>query len=142
MGALKKPGKPDRKQAAHYPGLLTRNLTTVQAYQMRLALQEIYLLADPQLARRKLRARCRWVHWIAGNHLRPFFAALCKYADMITRHLNGIRSHWVRSTTNAFEGLNRVFSAVQRQARGCRSTENLITLRPFPAGKLDLPVPH
>ncbi len=54
-----------------------------------LAVQEIYLLADAHVARRKLRAWCRWVHWIAGKHLRPFFAAMRQCAAMITRHLDG-----------------------------------------------------
>jgi len=49
--------------------------------------------------------------------------------------------HWVHGTTDAFmEGLNSVFSAVKRKARGFRSNENLITMLYFTAGKLDLPV--
>ena len=64
-----------------------------------------------------------------------------KCADMITRHLDGILGHWIRGTTNAFlEGLNSVFSAVKRKARGFRSSDNLITMLYFTAGKLDLPV--
>ena len=48
-----------------------------------------------------------------------------------------------RGTTNAFlEGLNSVFSAVKRKARGFRSTENLITMLYFTAGRLDLPATH
>jgi hypothetical protein len=54
-----------------------------------------------------------------------------------------ILGHWVRGTTNAFlAGLNSVFSAVKRKARGFRSTDNLITMLYFTAGKLDLPVTH
>jgi hypothetical protein len=34
----------------------------------------------------------------------------------------------VRGTTNAFVGLNNIFSAVKHDGRGFRSTENLITL--------------
>ena len=138
---LKNPANPTEKQAAHDQGLLKRNLATVKAPEMRLALQEIYLLADAHDARRKRRAWCRWVQWIAGKHLRPFFAAMRQCADMITRHLDGILGHRVRGTTNAFlEGLNSVFSAVKRKARGFRSTDNLITMLYFTAGKLDLPV--
>ncbi len=41
------------------------------------------------------------------------------------------------TTTNAFlEGLNSVFSAVKRKARGFRSTKNLITMLYFTAGHL------
>jgi hypothetical protein len=53
---------------------------------MRLALQEIYQIADPQIARRKLIAWCRWVDWITAKHLRPLFADMRKCAAMITRH--------------------------------------------------------
>jgi len=140
---LKNPANHTEKQAEQYQGLLKRNLAAVKAHQMRLALQEIYLLPDAGIARRKLRAWCRWVHWTAGKHRRPLFADMRKCADMITRHLPGILGHWVRRTTNAFlEGLNSVFSAVKRKARGFRSIENLITMLYFTAAKLDLPVTH
>lgn len=140
---LKNPANHTPKQALQYQGLLKRNLATVKAHQMRLALQEIYQIADAKIARRKLLAWCRWVDWIAAKHLRPLFADMRKCAAMITRHLEGILGHWVHGTTNAFmEGLNSVFSAVKRKARGFRSTENLITMLYFTAGKLDLPVTH
>lgn len=140
---LKNPANHTAKQAVQYQGLLKRNLAAVKAHQMRLALQEIYLMADATVARRKLRAWSRWVHWIAGKHLRPIFADMRKCANMIIRHLDGILGHWIRGTTNAFlEGLNSVFSAVKRKARGFRSTENLITMLYFTAGRLDLPVTH
>ena len=42
--------------------------------------------------------------------------------------------------TNAFmEGLNSVFSATKRKARGYRSTTHLITMLYFVAGRLRLP---
>jgi transposase len=42
--------------------------------------------------------------------------------------------------TNAFmEGLNSVFSATKRKARGYRSTTHFITMLYFIAGKLRLP---
>jgi hypothetical protein len=46
------------------------------------------------------------------------------------------------SKVSARYGLNRVFSAVKRKARGFRSIENLITMLYFTVGKLDLPVTH
>lgn len=110
---------------------------------MRLILQAIYAIADATLARRKLRAWCRWVRWVAGKHAPALFAAMVKTAKMIERHLEGIMAHWLRRTTNAFlEGLSSVFSAVKRKARGFRSTENLITMLYFTAGHLDLPATH
>lgn len=140
---LKNPANHTPRQAALYQGLLKTNLAAVKAHQMRLALQDIYQFADPKRARSKLRAWCRWVRWIHGKNLRPLFADMVKCADMIENHLCGILAHWVRGTTNAFlEGLNSVFSAVKRKARGFRSIENLITMLYFTAGRLDLPVTH
>jgi transposase len=40
------------------------------------------------------------------------------------------------------EGLNSVFSAVKRKARGFRSVDNLIAMRYFTSGHLNLPATH
>jgi len=49
-------------------------------------------------------------------------------------------AYWERKTANAsFEGLNSVFSAVKRKARGYRSTDNLITMLYFIADNLRIP---
>lgn len=140
---LKNPVNHTPKQAERYAGLLKSNLASVKAHQMRLILQEIYAIADAAVARRKLRAWCRWVRWVAGKHLQPLFAAMVKTAGMIERHLDGVMAHWIRRTTNAFlEGLNSVFSAVKRKARGFRSTDNLIAMLYFTAARLDIPATH
>lgn len=61
-------------------------------------------------------------------------------AKMIEYHLEGILGHWKWGLTNAFmEGLNSVFSATKRKARGYRSSPYLITMLYFVAGKLRLP---
>jgi transposase len=65
---------------------------------------------------------------------------MIKAAQMIETHLKGIVAHWKWGVTNAFmEGLNSVFSAVKRKARGFRSTTYLITVLYLVAGKLRLP---
>lgn len=74
------------------------------------------------VARRKLRAWCRWVYRIAGNHLRLLSAEVCKYAKMIVKHLDGTCGHWVCGTAHPFiERLNRGFSPVKRQAAAATS---------------------
>ncbi|MEN9636986.1 MAG: hypothetical protein RL077_5390 [Verrucomicrobiota bacterium] len=106
-------------------------------------LQKIYKIADATLARRKLRAWCRWVGWVAGKSAPALFAAMVKTAKLIERHLAGVMAPWLHGTTNAFlEGLNSVFSAVKGKARAFRSTKNLITMLYFTAGRLDLPATH
>ena len=140
---LKNPANHTPTQAARYAGLLKSNLASVKAHQMRLILQEIYAIPEAALARRKLRAWCRWVRWVAGKHLQPLFAAMAKTAGMIERHIEGVLAHWTHHTTNAFmEGLNSVFSAVKRKARGFRSTKNLIAMLYFTSGNLDIPATH
>jgi transposase len=47
-----------------------------------------------------------------------------KAADMVERHLEGILAHWRKGLTTAFlEGLNSLFSATKRKARGYCSVE-------------------
>ena len=66
---------------------------------------------------------------------------MAKVADMIESHIAGILAHWDQGVTNAFmEGINSVFSAVRRKARGYRSTKYMITMLYFVAGKLSSPV--
>jgi hypothetical protein len=48
--------------------------------------------------------------------------------------------HWKQGLTTAFlEGLNSLFSATKRKARGYRSTEHQIAMLDFVAGKLEIP---
>ena len=117
-----------------------KKLGTAKAYQMRLVLQDIYRSASATLARRRLGVWCRWVRWVARCHKASLFASMVKLVAMIENHLAGILAHWKWGVTNAFmEGLNSVFSATKRKARGYRSTTHLITMLYFTAGKLRLP---
>ena len=48
---------------------------------------------------------------------------MVRLAKMVQTHWPGILAHWKWGVTNAFmEGLNSVFSATKRKARGYRST--------------------
>lgn len=117
-----------------------KNLSTAKAYQMRLVLQDIYRSAHAGIARHRFKVWCRWVRWVARFHKASLFASMVKLAQMVENHLAGILAHWKSGVTNAFmEGLNSVFSATKRKARGYRSTTHLITMLYFVAGKLRLP---
>jgi transposase len=117
-----------------------KNLSTAKAYQMRLVLQDIYRSADATTAQRRFKVWCRWVRWAARFYKPSLFASMLKLAQMIENHLVGILGHWKSGLTNAFmEGLNSVFSATKRKARGYRSTTHLITMLYFVAGKLRFP---
>jgi transposase len=68
---------------------------------------------------------------------------MLKCANMIRNHLDGILAHWLNHITNAFmEGLNSVFSAVKRKARGFRSVPNLISMLYFHSAHLHIPAFH
>lgn len=117
-----------------------KNLGTAKAYQMRLVLQDIYRSADVEIARHRFKVWCRWVCWVARFYKASIFGSMVKLAQMIQNHLAGILAHWKWGVTNAFmEGLNSVFSATKRKARGYRSTTHLTTMLYFVAGKLRLP---
>src|SRR5262249_22618710 len=109
-------------------------------YQMRLVLQDIYRSPSATVAHRRFRVWCRWVRWVARFHKSRLFASMVKAAQMVEEHLAGILAHWKWGITNAFmEGLNSVFSAVKRKARGYRSTTYLIRMLYLVAGKLRIP---
>ena len=115
-------------------------LWTSKAYQMRLALQDIYRLPYRSVARRRLDSWSRWVRRAAKKGPGEVLAAMVKVAEMIDSHMEGILAHWTAKVTNAFlEGLNSVFSATKRKARGYRTTRYLIAMLYFVAGKLNIP---
>jgi transposase len=117
-----------------------KNLITAKAYQMRLVFQDIYRSADATTARRRFQVWCRWVRWAARCCQFNLLASMVKVAQMVEDHLAGLVAHWKWGLTNAFlEGLNSVFSATKRKARGYRSTTHFITMLYFIAGKLRLP---
>lgn len=131
------------KQKTKYQKIDQQNLVTAKAYQMRLTLQDLYDIPYRSVAQRKLLAWCRWVRRVAKKHVSLLFTRMLQCARMIESHLAGILAHWERKTTNAFlEGLNSVFSAVKRRARGFRSIDRLITMLYFTAAKLRLPATH
>jgi transposase len=136
----KNPENLTEKQQAHMARIQDKNLCTAKAYQMRLVLQDIYRAANASTARHRFKVWCRWVRWTARFYKVGIFSSMLTLAKMIEQHLQGILGYWKWGTTNAFmEGLNSVFSATRRKARGYRSSTHLITMLYFVAGKLRLP---
>jgi transposase len=136
----KNPENLDDEQTASLNEITKANLFTAKAYQMRLTLRDIYEINDETVFKRKLLAWSRWVK-IYAQKKRYIFAPMVTAANTIMNHLDGIISFARDRITNAFmEGLNSVFSAVKRKARGFRSTDNLITMLYFVSGKLKFPI--
>jgi transposase len=136
----KNPENLTEKEQKRLAQIQDKNLGTAKAYQMKLVLQDIYRSADATTARHRFQVWCRWVRWVARFYPADLLASMVSLAALVQNHLAGILAHWKWGVTNAFmEGLNSVFSATKRKARGYRSTTHLITMLYFVAGKLRLP---
>jgi len=136
---LKNPGNLTDQQRQRLSRIDRDSLWTAKAYQMRLALQGIYLLPHRR-ARRRLLGWCRWVRRAALKAPAQLLRPMVRVAQMIESHLPGILAHWSARVTNAFlEGLNSLFSATKRKARGYRSTRYFIAMLYFTAAKLKIP---
>ena len=127
------------KETLKWESMALERCVTGMAYEMRLVLQGIYEWKDVGVARILFGNWCPWVQAMrakTGELLKP----MARAARMIESHLEGILTHWARGLTTAFmEGLNSLFSAVKRKARGYRMVEYMTTMLYFVAGKLTLP---
>jgi len=137
----KNPENLSEKEEARLDALDLKHLATGQAYLTRLELRDIYQrTVKPERARYRLES---WIGWVRGKCERfgECLDPLAKVADTIEKHLEGILAHWTDGwlSTGFLEGLNSVFSAVKRKARGYRSREYMIAMLYFTAGKLDMP---
>src|SRR6266850_257788 len=136
----KNPENLSAQEQRHLSKIKDKDLCTAKAYQMRLVLQDIYKSPTVTVAQRRLKIWCRWVRWVVRFHKSRLIASMISVAELVEDHLAGILAHWKWRLTNAFmEGLNSVFSAVKRKARGFRSSTYLITILYLLAGKLRLP---
>lgn len=137
----KNPENLTEKEQGRLEDLDLKHLATGQAYLVRLELRDIYQrTVKPERARYRLES---WIHWVRGKCERfgESLAPLAKVANTIEKHLEGILAHWTSGwlSTGFMEGLNSVFSAVKRKARGYRSREYMIAMLYFVAGKLNIP---
>ncbi len=137
----KNPENLTEKEQGRLDELDLKHLATDQAYLVRLELRDIYQrTVRPDKARYRLTS---WLGWVRGKCRRfgDALAPLAKAADTIEKHLEGILAHWTSGwlSTGYLEGLNNVFSAVKRKARGYRSQEYMTAMLYFVAGKLHIP---
>ena len=128
------------EEQARLARIKDKNLGTAKAYQMRLVLQDIYRQRDARRPDGVSKSGAGGCGGWRGFTSSVSLTSMVKLAQMVENHLAGILAHWKWGVTNAFmEGLNSVFSATKRKARGYRSTTHLITMLYFIAGKLRLP---
>jgi transposase len=127
-------------EARRFEQLKDKPLVTGLAYAMRLQLQRAYKSASAAVARSRFVDWCQWVRTEAEALESGLLEPMKKAAAMVERHLDGILGHWKDGLTTGFlEGLNSLFSATKRKARGYRSSEYQITMLYFVAGKLEIP---
>jgi transposase len=136
----KNPERWTEPEFRRFEQLQDKPLVTGLAYAMRLDLQQAYASASARVARSRFVNWCRWVRTEAQELSSGLLEPMRKAAEMVERHLEGILGHWKEGLTTAFlEGLNSLFSATKRKARGYRSTEYQIAMLYFVAGKLEIP---
>jgi transposase len=105
-------------------------LDTMKAYRMRVILQEVFRYPSalgPDVLK-------DWINWGLRCQLEPMVEA----AKTLQRHYDGV-ARWFTSQLNngLLEGVNSLFQAAKRKARGYRSDKNLIAMVYLLAGKLD-----
>jgi transposase len=136
----KNPERWTEREEQRWEQLKDKPLVTGLAYAMRLELQRAYASANARVARSRFVKWCQWVRTEAAELSGGLLEPMRKAAAMVERHLEGILGHWKEGLTTAFlEGLNSLFSATKRKARGYRSTEYQIAMLYFVAGKLEIP---
>jgi transposase len=136
----KNPESWTERENERWEQLKDKPLVTGLAYAMRLELQHAYAAKTEDVARRRFEKWIGWVRTEAQELKSGLLEPMRKVADMVEKHLEGILGHWKEGLTTAFlEGLNSLFSAVKRKARGYRSTEYMTTMLYFVAGKLEIP---
>jgi transposase len=136
----KNPENWTEREEKRWEQLKDKPLVTGLAYAMRLELQKAYASGSARVARSRFVKWSRWVRTEAETLASGLLEPMRKVADMVDRHLEGILGHWKDGLTTAFlEGLNSLFSATKRKARGYRSTEYQIAMLYFVAGKLEIP---
>jgi transposase len=127
---LKNPQNLTTEQEVKLEKLSSMELDTGKAYRMRLVLQEIFRY-PATIAPDVLKD---WINWGLRCKLEP----MVQVAKTIQNHFNGI-VRWFSSKLNngILEGVNSLFQAAKRKARGYRSDKNIVAMVYLLAGKLD-----
>jgi len=108
------------------------NLRTVKAYQMKLALQDMYQAETREQAKLGMDELCNWI-----MHSNVY--EMKRIAKMLRKHEDEILNYFDNRMTNAvLEGLNSIIALVKRRARGFRNMEYFKTMIYLSCGKLQL----
>ena len=132
---LKNPENLTEKQDETLVRLSHFQLKTGRAYQIKLALQNVYFAATREDGEALLKS---WYSWAIRSQIEQ----VKKVAKTVKNHWNGILT-WFDSklSTGFLEAVNGLVQSAKRRARGYRSTKNLINMAYLIAGKLDFRLP-
>jgi transposase len=132
---LHSPENTTEKQKEILEKLCSLNLKTVKAYNIKLALRDIYSLKSPYYAEKKLK---QWYFWATHSRLEPIIEA----ARTIKRHWAGIVRYFKDRVTNGLaEGINSIIQTIKRQARGYKNIPNFVTMIYLRLSKLQFDLP-
>jgi transposase len=132
---LRNPGDLSQKQQDSLAVLKLIGRKTARAYQIKLALQELWKHEDRVAAEEYLK---QWHSWASRCRLEP----VKDLASTIKRHWDGVL-HFITSqiTTGIVEGLNSKIKTAMKRAYGFKSFVYLRTIVYLVAGKLNFPSP-
>lgn len=129
---LRNPGDLNQSQKARLKELKSMNLQTVQAYQMKLLLQDFFEQPNRRAGATFLNDWCTMA-------LTSGIPALMRVATTFQQHRRGILNWWRSQISNGLiEGINSLIQAAIAKARGYRNPQNLISIAYLIAGKLAL----
>lgn len=111
------------------------NLDTLQAYQMRMNLQDVFKAPSLASARRFLD---RWATWVRLSELKPMVRAAATIMEKADGILRAITS---KISNGVMEAINGNVQAAKRKAKGYRSKRNLKAIIYLIAGDLPLTLP-
>lgn len=122
------------KQASKFESISKKNSKTARAYQMKIAMQEIYRLTDKQEATIEFKKLIRWLKLSRNEHMK-------KLAKTLENHFDNILNYFDDRLTNAIlEGINNITQNIKTNARGFRNPEYFKTMIYFYSGDFNISV--
>jgi len=110
------------KQAERFKTMNRQHSKTAKAYQMKIAMQEIYRLTDKKEAENELNKLVSWMKRSRNTHMK-------KLAKTILNHWENILNYFDNRLTNAIlEGINNIIQNIKHTARGFRNYDYFKTV--------------
>lgn len=132
---LHNPETATANQTKQLESLTKLNLKTARAYQIRLALRDIYEMIDASQAEQALK---RWYFWTTHSRIEQ----IIKVAKTIKEHWSGVLAFFKNRISNGLaEGINSIIQTIKRRARGFKNTDNFITMIYLNCSKLKFNLP-